>query len=198
MILHLGMFNVYGDPNWRHNFAISPELFWPIGILFLIGAIVSFREVFRKLNYRDKNYQLLSAFYFLLAAFFVMLLPGILTYEGIPHSLRVIGVIPAVFILAGLGAWKTYEFLERTVRNKKLLIFASFFFLVAVAASEGNKYFFLWGKNDKVKEAFTQTYADIGNFLNSLPQDVKKYVIVNEPGIKSLWHFHSGPNANVY
>ncbi len=52
LILHLGMFNIYGDSNWRHNYATSPELFWPIGILFLIGVILSFREIFRKSNTR--------------------------------------------------------------------------------------------------------------------------------------------------
>ena len=33
----LGMFNCAGDWNWRHNYSGSPELFWPVGILFLIG-----------------------------------------------------------------------------------------------------------------------------------------------------------------
>ncbi len=216
LILHLGMFNIYGDSNWRHNYATSPELFWPIGILFLIGVILSFREIFRKSNtraaakskrrasfplslsrgensvaeeedlssspYQEKNYQSLFVFYFLFSIFFIMLLPGILTYEGIPHSLRTIGVIPAVFIFAGLGAWKIYEFLNKNIKTKKLLIFSCFFFLLALAASEFNKYFVLWANNEKVKEAYNQNYADVGYFLNSLPQDVKKYVIINTPG----------------
>ena len=182
LILHLGMFNIYGDHNWRHNYATSPELFWPIGILFLIGVILSFREIFRKSAYQEKNYQSLFVFYFLFSFFFIMLLPGILTYEGIPHSLRVIGVIPPVFIFLGFGAWKIYEFLNKNIKNKKLLIFSCFFFLLALAASEFNKYFVLWANNEKVKEAYNQNYADIGYFLNSLPQNVKKYVIINTPG----------------
>ena len=56
LILHLGMFNFYGDPNWRHNFAGSPMLFWPIGILFLIGFAFSLREI---INFRKhKNWSL--------------------------------------------------------------------------------------------------------------------------------------------
>jgi len=31
------MFNFYGDPNMRHNYSGDPELFFPVGILFLIG-----------------------------------------------------------------------------------------------------------------------------------------------------------------
>ncbi len=179
LVMHLGMFNIYGDPNWRHNYAGSPELFWPIGILFLIGFILSTKYLISSI--KNKDYFQFTVYSFLFSVFFAMLLPGVLTYEGLPHSLRVIGVIPAVFIFSSLGAWKSYEFLDRMIKNKKMFAFACFFFLAAFAASEASKYFVLWGKNDKVKDAFTQTYADIGNFLNSLPQDVKKYVIVNEP-----------------
>jgi hypothetical protein len=182
LILHLGMFNFYGDPNWRHNLAGQPELFFPIGILFLIGFILSVKEVFRKLNYQEKNYQTLSIFYFLLSSFFIMLLPGILTFEGVPHSLRVIGTMPAVFIFAGLGGWKIFKFLNNWCDRKKLLIFVSLFFLFAISFAEFNKYFFFWAKNPEVEKAFTKDYYEIGNFLNSLPSEIQKYVIVNEPG----------------
>jgi uncharacterized membrane protein len=182
LISHLGMFNFYGDPNWRHNFSGYPELFLPVGILFLIGAILSFMEIFRKSNYQNRDYQKLSTFYFLLSTFFIMLLPGILTFEGIPHSLRVIGTMPAVFIFSGIGAWKLYEFLNDWNDRKNLLIYISFLFLFAVGFSEFNKYLNFWAKESKVKEAFTENYYDIGNFLNNLPGEVNKYVIVNEPG----------------
>ena len=36
----LGMFNVYGDANWRHNLSGRPELFWPFGISFIIGLAI--------------------------------------------------------------------------------------------------------------------------------------------------------------
>jgi len=180
LILHLGMFNIYGDSNWRHNYATSPELFWPMGILFLIGGIVSIKKLV--VSIQKKDLPLSTSYFLLLSWLFIFLLPGILTYEGIPHSLRTIGVIPPAFIFAGLGAWKIYEFLNKNIKAKKLLIFSCFFFLLALAASEFNKYFVLWANNEKVKEAYNQNYADIGYFLNSLPQDVKKYVIINTPG----------------
>ena len=53
LLLHLGIFNFYGDGNWRHNFSGSPQLFWPIGILFLIGFFVSIREL-KKLAPKEK------------------------------------------------------------------------------------------------------------------------------------------------
>jgi len=120
LILHLGMFNFYGDPNWRHNFSGSPMLPWPLGILFLIGFFLAIKN---SLKFR-RNLQLAICNWQLLSWFFVMLLPGILTYEGIPHSLRVIGVIPVVYIFVALGGLKIYQFFERNNKRKKLLIFA--------------------------------------------------------------------------
>jgi len=115
-----------------------------------------------------------------------MLLPGVLSFEGIPHALRVIGAIPPVFIFAGLGGWKIYEFLrgqERDRRGTVPQIIILFLFLLMIGISEFNKYFYAWGKNPNVKAEFTERLVNIGNFLNSLPEEVKKYVIVNEGGV---------------
>src|ERR1044072_1237993 len=35
----IGMLNVQGDLNWRHNVSGRPELFWPVGILFWVGVL---------------------------------------------------------------------------------------------------------------------------------------------------------------
>jgi 4-amino-4-deoxy-L-arabinose transferase-like glycosyltransferase len=182
---HLAMFNLWGDNNWRHNFSGAPELFWPVGILFLIGIILSAREIFKKSNY--KNLPSVIGYWLLAAWLFLMLLPGILTFEGVPHALRTIGAIPPAYILAGLGAWKVYQFLSHNTKRKKLLIFASFFFLFAVALAGFNQYFVKWAKNPNTKGAFTKNYLEIGNALNLFPPTTKKYVIVNEPGVPVPW-----------
>jgi hypothetical protein len=181
LILHLAMFNFYGDPNWRHNFSGSPMLFWPVGILFLIGLIFSIKDLINSL--KTKNYSLCIINFSLLSWFFMMLLPGILTFEGIPHSLRVIGVIPVVYIFVALGALKIYRFFEKNTKKKKLLIAASILFLIAMGFSEFDKYFLKWGKNKEVVGAFTERFLKEGEFLTSLPKDIQKYVIVNESGV---------------
>lgn len=196
LILHLGMFNFYGDGNWRHNFAGSPMLFWPIGILFLIGFFISFREIFKKSNYQNKNYQVLSIFCFLFSVFFAMLLPGVLTREGLPHALRIIGVIPVVYIFAGLGGWIIYQWFNQNVKktkrssrskiygmNKKLLVLASIAFLLMTGIIQFDKYFVKWARLPEVEGAFSKNYVEIGNYLNSLPLETQKYVIVNQGGV---------------
>jgi 4-amino-4-deoxy-L-arabinose transferase-like glycosyltransferase len=185
LILHLGMFNFYGDPNWRHNFSGKPMLFWPVGILFLIGIIVSINELikFRK----NKNLSLVIGYWLLVIWFLIMLLPGILTREGIPHSLRVIGVIPPVFIFSGLGAFWVYQILEKRIKNKIAFFVLILVFLLFVSISEFNKYFFVWVKRPEVKSEFTKEYLEMGKYLNSLPEDYEKYVIVNRSGIPVSW-----------
>lgn len=186
LITHLLMFNVFGDSNWRHNISGFPVLFWPVGILFLIGLIFSFKELINAI--KKKNYLLLTTYYLLISWWFIMLLPGILTYEGIPHSLRTIGAIPPTFILAGLGATLVFELAQKRTSGKisgfnAYMVMLSLFLLVVsfVLASYGH-YFELWAKSPEVKEAFTRKYYDIGQYLNSLPEEIKKYVIVNELG----------------
>jgi 4-amino-4-deoxy-L-arabinose transferase-like glycosyltransferase len=185
LILHLGMFNFYGDNNWRHNFAGSPQLLWPVGILFLIGFALSIKDFLTSI--KNKNYSGLKFPLLLLSWFFIMLLPGVLTYEGLPHALRVIGVIPVVYIFAGLGGWTTYQWFKGNTEYRKLLVFTSLLFLFTVAFIQYNKYFIKWGRNPEVLGAFSRNYVEMGNYLNSLPQGTQKYVIVNQPGIPAPW-----------
>ncbi len=185
LISHLGMFNFRGDSNWRHNFSGSPALFWPVGILFLIGFVFSVKELCKSI--KSRSLSLGTCHLSLISWFFIMLLPGILTYEGIPHALRTIGVIPVVYIFAGFGFFKIYQWFNKNTKRKRLLFSAIFLFLLMTGVVEFDKYFNKWGKNPEVKNAFSADYVEIGNYLNSLPADTQKYVIVNQSGVPVPW-----------
>ncbi|KKU85634.1 MAG: hypothetical protein UY15_C0026G0006 [Parcubacteria group bacterium GW2011_GWA2_47_9] len=203
-VRHLAMFNMWGDPNWRHNYSGSPQLLWPVGFLFLIGLVATLKKLAQKnmpaqflVNKAEKHSNILQnvrmffchrnadslPYLFLLSWFFIFLLPGALTYEGLPHSLRTIGVIPVPYIFAAIGGWTMWQWLLAKNVRKKLLLFSAFFFLAMLAFAEYNKYFILWGQNKETEGAFTKSYVEIGNYLNSLPERTKKYVIVNEGGV---------------
>jgi len=185
LVKHLAMLNIQGDGNWRHNIASQPVLFWPIGILFLIGLLYSIGASIKSI--KNKDYQELFPHCCLLNWWFIMLLPGILTYEGIPHSLRCIGAIPPVFVFSALGLVfiynKTKSFVKINFWTHLILLFS----LVLVASSfvfaQYSRYFVIWGKSQEVKGAFCKRFVEFGNYLNSLSGDVKTYVIVNEPGV---------------
>jgi len=184
---HLLMFNFYGDYNWRHNISGSPVLFWPVGILFLIGLFYSLREGY--FAFRKKNYSLLTTYFTLISWWFIMLIPGILTSEGIPHTLRSIGAIPPTFIWAGLGGSLIFEAIRKRIPfkvrglNYYLIIFSLIFLILSFILAQYSRYFELWAKNPETKNAFSKDFVGIGNYLNSLADEIQKYVIVNQPGV---------------
>lgn len=182
-ILHLAMFNFYGDQNWRHNFAGKPMLSFSVGILFLIGLILAIKN---SLKFKE-NLQFAICNLQLIIWFLVMLLPGILTREGIPHSLRVAGVIPPVFIFAGMGANLIFEKIKKIKKYSHILQKVGILILIFTAFFEGYQYFFVWAKKPEVKSEFTLELVEMGNYLNSLPEDVEKYVIVNKGGVPVSW-----------
>ena len=180
MAIHLGMFNFYGDPNWRHNIAFSPLLFWPIGLLFLTGFFISIKNFF--LYLKNRNWSVFLLYSTILTWLMVMILPGALTYEGIPHALRAIGAIPPVFILSAMGAEFIYRKIKEKIGKKStpLLLLGLIIILCWFSYGEYKRYFIIWGQNPALKGAFTKDLFDIGEYLNSLPDDFKAYVIVNE------------------
>ena len=94
----LGMFFWNGDCNWRHNFACQPELHPLVALLFAGGILLGIRTLF----FQNTRYKI--QYTILFVWFFSMMLPVVLTREGIPHALRAIGMIPPVMMLAALGA----------------------------------------------------------------------------------------------
>jgi 4-amino-4-deoxy-L-arabinose transferase-like glycosyltransferase len=175
-----GMFNFSGDYNWRHNYAGKPELFWPVGILFLIGIILGIVKFFT--NSEEKK-----IFGILFAWILVAALPVVVSNEGIPHALRAIIMIPPIFILAGIGGVWLYEKLLTKIRNdtkiRKLLLLSIFYFLLSLFVFEAyNTYFIKWGQNYNVQGAFSADYVQIGRELNSSPKETPKYVIVEADG----------------
>ncbi len=183
----LGMFNVYGDANWRHNLSGRPELFWPFGISFIIGLAIVIKH-FRS----DRNL-------FLLSWFFVMLLPNFLAPEGTPHALRALGAMPAVFILSAIGLNSFYEKVQSKLNNslknsnsqnitkriqriKKEFSYLCLLGLVLCGVWEFRTYFIVWANKIQVIDNFETRLTHIADYLNGLDSNTKKYVIVNETG----------------
>lgn len=175
-----GQFVVAGDYNWRHNFSGSPEIFWPLIPFFIIGIFFSIVQIFKKSNYVNRNYSLLTTHFTLLVAWGAMLLPAIATNEGLPHALRSIGAIPPSYIFTGLGG---YLIISRIKNFKLLFSILIFAFCITVAYFSYKLYFVDWALNPNIKGAFTQQFLDEANYLKSLPTNIKKYVIVNENGV---------------
>jgi 4-amino-4-deoxy-L-arabinose transferase-like glycosyltransferase len=169
----VGMFNIAGDFNWRHNFSGRPELFLPIGLFFLLGLYLTVRKI--------RAGKLLRPHVFVLAWFLIGLLPVVISHEGLPHALRSIILIPPVFILAAEGAFFTYFWLKlRFVGNTKILHALMISFLGILFFEAYATYFLAWGLHPEVKEAFAHPDYVIAGEINKLPVSLPKYVIVSE------------------
>lgn len=97
----LGLFFVNGDPYIRFNLPGRPLFPWLLGVLFVIGLIVTLRGV-----WRGRTVQRRGTYFSLIALTMIMLLPTALAVNEItPSNLRAIGLMPAVFVFPALGAW---------------------------------------------------------------------------------------------
>jgi hypothetical protein len=168
---HLAMFNFSGDRNFRHNLSGFPQLSLFAGIFFIFGIIFAARRIFYG-NFYEKGVYL-----FLFVWIFALLLPGTLTVEGVPHALRTIGTIPAVYILVALGVNFLYEWGKNKLVNINVIALLLF---VLMTISSFFMYFVVWAENPEMENAFTLRFVDVGEELNKLPVETKKYVIANE------------------
>lgn len=169
-----GMFNFSGDWNWRHNIAGQPELFWPAGILFLIGLFFGLKQLFYEKKWHSPE-TIIFTWLFIAAA------PVVISNEGIPHALRSILMIPPIMILAAIGGIKIYELLKLTLPNR-LLIAVNIVFFVLITFEAYFAYFIIWGKNPNTAGAFAENYVQIGREINSLPKNLPKYIIIEAQG----------------
>ena len=194
--LTLASFNFAGDWNWRHNFAGEPLLFWPIGAFFVVGLIKSFVKMLK--SWRKHGHP--STLHVLLLSWFgIMLLPAVLTWEGIPHALRSIGVLPVVLVFAAEGTWWFFETLIHWYREKDIHPFESpwkkehearvivsaalIILLAAIGFAEYDKYFNRWAKRLEVRDAFSADFVELGRQINQMPESTPKYVLVNTDGV---------------
>lgn len=188
----LGMFFYKGDCNWRHNFACQPELHPIVAFFFLIGLLNLVYSFFKKSSFLSP----LSSF--LLATWlFFLSLPATLTKEGLPHALRTIGMIPPVMILSGLGAYafmhkiiallekakiKWPEISQKATRLQREFQFLVIFVLLFLPIFTYRDYILRWSNHPNTYFSFATDMWHAGQFLDRLPKETYKYVIVNLSG----------------
>lgn len=169
-----------GDLNWRHNISGEPFLSKLISPFFAVGLLSAlFFAVWYMIKplAKERYWK-----YFLLTGWFWgMLIPVITTAEGIPHGLRSIGTIPAVFILSAWGLYFVIEFIARIIRyrqiqisefRQKLIGFAYRILLVAFISAlifESYALYFVKAANSPENYyAFRSDLTVVSNHLNTL------------------------------
>jgi hypothetical protein len=181
LVATLLMFHVRGDTNWRHNIAGAPLLDPLTGLLFLLGvgaAVLMLRGGFERLVERPRASALT-----LLGWVAILLLPNLLSVEGVPHGLRSSGVLPAVMLLAGFGAVIIEELLALRVGRRTLVALGA---SIAVLTSAGAayRYFVSWGRAPSLVEEHDGAYRAAARVLMAAPPGVARYLVGNGRGFQ--------------
>ena len=162
----LGMFFEAVDRNWRHNYPGVPELNFPVAVCLAFGMWAVRKAA--------------PAAAILLVWLVTGLLPGVLSTEGVPHSIRTILMAPAVFLLAGCGAVS----LGARLAGKKRAL-AAVVLAVIVVLHDYALYFVAWARSPELNKAFAVEVVAVARQLKQLPDDRPKYIVVDAPGIEN-------------
>ena len=193
---HLLVFGFRGDPNWRHNFAGRSLLNPWEALFFWLGVAMA---VWR---WQRPAYRLL------LLWLGVLLLPAILARDDTPpNTLRMIGAMPAIYLLAAVGAWETFRFLRnRFFQNNETR--AAIAVGVVVSGSilvQGvlthHTYFELWAHAPETRRVHGVEWKDLARVLNAQPSEVSMVYLLSQAGSSEHYGFtylyHGAPPAHI-
>lgn len=195
---NLGLFGFTGDPNWVYNTPGRPAMDAVPAVLFWSGVLLCL------LRWRKQRYG------FLLLWWAVMLLPGILAPDPIPHYMRTFGALPPACIIASLSATELLSFLAQHLRPLRtaVLVAGAFCLLLAVGWTgfkTWHDYFDDWAQRDEVYYAYYGHMADLAQQINGDTQPDTVYIFpVNYDRLGETYHeyslelLHRGPTPFRY
>lgn len=163
------MFNIHGDENYRHNMGGEPQFNIFVGIMFILGIFVAIARI-KRLQY-----------FGLLMVFGAMLLPAVLTAEGIPHALRSIGSLAPGLVLAAVGTnfllarWQAVFPLNSVARTSGT---AAIVLLLGLSVYHGYAtYFSAWASAPETHKAYSEENVALANYYNNNAPQGKRYVV---------------------
>jgi 4-amino-4-deoxy-L-arabinose transferase-like glycosyltransferase len=189
LVYHLGAFFVYGDPNQRHNHHALPLIPASWSILLAIGFALSLKEIFQTFK-RKKKTDLFDASLLAQSIFWVMLIPGVMSIEGIPHALRIIGVIPAIFIFIAipfdyfLRLYRKIGF-SQTLKQKTWRYSITGISIIAISLVvlingivQVVSYFYEWAEDEKTIQSFDRKAYEYGKLIQGINPKENNFLII--------------------
>ena len=187
---HLLAFGFRGDGNWRHNFAGRPMLNpWEAGFFWLGVGMAVWR------------WQRRPAYRLLLLWLGVMILPATLARDSAPNTVRMIGSMPAIYLLVAVGVWEAFRILRErggALQGRAGLIFRENGARAAIAMgvvvgglilAQGvttyRTYFYKWAVAPELYRAYEVEWTDLARALNEQQSDANMAYLI--PGFS--WHY---------
>lgn len=174
-----------GDLNWRHNVSGYPFLSPFVSPFFAAGLLVFTLSILYGLRARARSGKSLSMALVALW-FWLMLVPEITTAEGIPHGPRLIGVIPAIFIIPAWAAswlWDKLKAMEWMYNFKWVLaivFFASIFFYNFIL------YFHVAASSPDYYYAFRSDLSVVSNYLNERSNRAQTFLSLDKFSVQTV------------
>lgn len=165
----LFMFHVRGDGNWRHNLAGAPMLDPVSGVLMLLGLLICLRA------------WTTPAGALLLSWLALMLVPNVLSVEGVPHGLRTAAVLPSLMLICGVGL-ATLEGILACRGRAKLAAISILALFALLGIRTAYRYFVVWGNDPRVVAAHDGAYRSAAHALQSAPPGVRRVLVANGTG----------------
>lgn len=172
------MFNFKGDNNYRQNLGGQPELNIFVGAMFLLGILVCLVHL-KRLRYCA-----------LLLTFGVMLLPEVLTAEGLPHALRAIGALPPTIGLAAVGIGYLLDRWYGVFPLNKAAQFAgqaAIALLLSLSVYHGYvQYFVAWANSQETYDAYAEDISVLADYYLDTPFPGERYAVSGTYGLQAL------------
>ena len=172
---HILVFGIRGDPNPKYNLPGRPLFNIWEALFFWIGVGISLLQFRRRPANR-----------LLLIWLGIMLVPGMLAFNrGLgPNSLRMIGAVPASYLIVGVGVWETIQFLKRRFWSENDTgvaivsgMLVSCLILVQVWLTY-RTYFYEWVDSAEYYWAADAEIADAALALNAQPSNATMVFLV--------------------
>lgn len=187
-----------GDLNWRHNVSGEPFLSSLVSPFFAVALAVATLLALGYLLAPKRRFGWWK--YAALAGWFWgMLLPVVTTAEGIPHGLRSIGTIPAVFILTALGLYHGYRLIHLTYRRafgsaqgnlqrlgRTVLPFVAAFVLVALVVQTYYLYFVKAYGSPENAYAFRSDLTVVDRYLTDRCRPNATYLVLDKFSVQTV------------
>ena len=188
-----GMFALQGDPNWTHNLPGRPLLDPFTFLLFVAGLLLCLWR------WKQPSSQ------FLLLWFAIMLAPGLIAADLVPHFPRQTALLPALAIFAAyatvqIGLWlrrlqtpkpkpQSPSNLQPAICNLQsatcnlrpasgIWAIVVLLALGVITAVNAHDYFIVWAKSEENYLAFDGHNVELANYLNRLPADDHTYLLL--------------------
>ncbi len=172
---HLLLFGFHGDQAWDRNFPGRPMLNQWEALFLWLGAGVAF-------------WRWRPAHRLLLIWLGALVLPAFLARDiTVPNTLRMIGAVPAIYLLTGVGMWEAFRFLTGrfltmqwgVVRlrkeSKSRIVFAAAVLVAGLVLFQGvttyRIYFQKWVEHREINNSYETWLVDWAWTLNALPSD---------------------------